>query len=320
MILFETGIKISDTDFQQYYPNISSNISTEILEPYERVAWYNHMHQYVGLTLAESLKTASSGWMQEAGKLAKTALAHFLIFEAMPSLNITVDNAGIKEGQAPSKWSFDQARWSAVVIGERALADLLSLLVDNIGETELATYAESQYYGNHSTRLYKEYRSYLDYSHIHGMKTYLAMRRYITMAEDDLIEDIVSEEQFATSTDSDNSKDIHLLILMRRATAAMSMIHAIPALNVYITNNSVLVLDSIDGMNNTRYGVNSRDNKDAIDRLLASLRVQYAKYVGKINVWLSRHEDHFTEWADLQVTTTRANMVALDDGTGDVIL
>ncbi len=317
--------KVSNTEFGKYFSTLSANTEWPIIEPYLRTATKSYLIPYLGMKFYDKILQAKDGILIEVLDELKSAAAYYTIFDAMPFVNLIMSGTGVHQNMpnnaAPSTlWSFDKARWNAIVNADKALDRALNLLVDNIDDEEISDFKSSKYYKKSSTDFFRGKDEFAAHVQVDNFKAYLAMIPDIKKAEKDLYDQICSD-QLAESLESEDKIDQKLIELCQAALAEKTIALALPHLNVYMDKDGLIVMSSVDGMENSRIGVFSKNNNEAIQTLVDRVEQDYYTSIKRVYNYLYKNMDHFTTWkSGLDKKELNSKVISLKGCEGTIFL
>lgn len=317
--------KIKDTQFGDYYSAISANTDWAILKPYVKTATKTYILPYLGKAFYNAILAATDEILLEVQDELKSAVAYFTIFDALPFLNLDISGSGVyqnvnKNASNSPLWAMDKARWNAIVNGDKALDRALNLFVDNIDHASLESYKVSKSYKKSSTDFFKGKDEFAEHIQVDNFKSYLAMIPDIRKAEMDLYDQICGD-QLTESLASSNEKDKKLIYLCQAALVQKTMAMAIPHLTVYMDKDGLMVMSSIDGMENSRIGVFSKNNEIAIQKLINRVEQDYLTAMKRIYDYLYKNADHFTTWKEgLPDSQRNSKIITLNNCEGSIMM
>lgn len=313
-----SGFQIKDTDFLDYYPNISREMSWRNLRPYIRQAWYNYIIPMIGTEFAQVLKEKEldDESLKETADHIKQALALYTIYLAYPQNNQFISDGTINQSvtdktQPISQWAFKNARWSQLISAEKALdVALLDIMKKNYSDWD----------GSKYTHLWIESTDVLlKYIRVNGIRAFLNIRPYFDHAISELTKLISCEviDQIYELKSEDNGKSAFESV--QKYISHKSLELAIPRMLLYVEGNSIIFLSSADGIQDG-VGVYSAANMDAVKMLINSAREDAARAFNDLKNVLNKNPEIFTEWVEyLASLETDHSLFVTRDHEGDVL-
>ena len=319
---------VGHSNFKQHYPAINRQMAWDTLQPYLRQATQNHIIRWIGEPLYTDLAakyqagTALSSSQSSFLEKLQDAIAYYTVYDAMPSLNISVADMGIQqlsgtEGTTnpSSQWAFMNARWDALIKAEKALDTAL---------TNLELYAKSDDYYD----LWKDHDAYKlgktdffrvcqelsNYINVQGdRRAFVALLPYLKKVERSEvmamickdaytilatnIKDCMYSEGFNSgfSTECFTTAQVDLIILIQRFIANKAMYDAVPNLTVSIEAEGFRLLGQTDLMNDKKPITNSF-HLQAINSLREQCEYTARTALADISEYLYKNEASFPEW------------------------
>lgn len=292
----EVETKVKDTDFLEFYPNISREMSWSNLKPYIRQAWNNHITQFLGKDLIITLENVSETGAEivKLRELIKQALALYTIYLAYPQNNQFITDGTVSQNvsdktQPISQWAFKNARWSQLIAAEKALDVALTYII----EESIDGYDGSKY----THPWIKDTTTLLEFVRVNGIRAFLNIRTYFDSAVSELksiigcdtyddLFDNKSEESYAAAV-----KSVQMYI------AHKSLELSIPRLLTFVEGNSIIFLSSADGISEG-YGIYTKSNAEDINALLISCREDAGRAINDLKNTMSKNPETFSVWKD----------------------
>jgi hypothetical protein len=311
------NFQVKDTDFLEFYPNISREMSWKNLRPYIRQAWYNYILPMIGIEFAEVLKESELDdvSLKETVDHIKQALALYTIYLAYPQNNQFISDGTINQAvsdktQPISQWAFKNARWSQLIGAEKALdVALLDILKKKYNHWDGRKYTHKWIT---STDVL------LKYVRVNGLRAYLNIRPYFDHALSELgklLSCDVLDQIYDEKYDPEICKAFHKV---QEYIAHKSLELAIPRMLLFVEGNSIIFLSSADGIQDG-IGVYSSANMDAVKMLINSCREDAARSLNDMKNIMNKDPETFTEYAQyLESLQTDNALIVTRDHEGDV--
>lgn len=288
--------KVSGTDFIDYYPNISSEMSFRNLKPYIRQAWNNYIAPFLGEALISSMNTSdgSNPTMKEAVELVKQSLALYTVYLAYPQNNQFISDGNINQSitdstQPISQWAFNTARWAQLIAAEKSLDVALNYIISkNI----------SGYDGSKYTHTWIESTDILlNYIRVNGIRAFLNIRPYFDAAGSELALVIgcdTYEDLLENITEAEYSKAVDKV---RAFISHKALQLSIPRMLTFVEGTSIIVLSSADGVKDG-FGLYTSANLEAIKILIQSCSDDASRALNDLRNIMNKDLELFTVWAD----------------------
>ena len=190
--------KVSNTDFEDYYPNVNANTAFKTLKPNIRKATNTFILKYIDSDTYERLATAVDlvDVELEVLELLKQAVAEYTIYLTLPkNLTILSDMGAVEttndNTQGTSIVKMKMTRWSCICDGDAALDQALQLMEENLDV--FTDWAASEQYTSHTSVFFKTTSRFEKYANISGRRAFLALLPHVREADKSL-KDILCEE------------------------------------------------------------------------------------------------------------------------------
>lgn len=303
-----TPKKVSDTNFEEHYPSVNTNMEWKQLAPYIKQATKTYIIPYIGIEmyndLADVYEAGTGNDNQlEAIDLLQDAVAYYAIYHSMPKLNTVIAERGIQEqndskgtSRSVAMWRFKNTRWDVLMDADKYLDQLLSFMEKMIADevvffdpfknSEVYKKGKSDFFaGTSDLNLFLKINN--------SRKTFLALVPYLQKVEKLHLKSILCEDQYQAIQSPDGPQEEHLYYLCRNYVAWKSLQMSIPELRVYLDGDGIQFVMTTDGMNVTKEAYES-----GVAAYQQNAKNNARKAAADIMYFLQTHVDDFPLWAE----------------------
>lgn len=276
--------KVKDTDFEQFYPAINTNMAWKSLEPFAyqaeqcyivpfiSEAYYQELSlEYSKLPIAEVQQlctpTNSANFIQTIPVAdlvfyyLRCASAYYTIYDALPHMNLSIGDAGVTE-KTPDQtmpvrqWTYKNTRWDAYMKAYKMLDRAIQLMESEIEKDANAfiKYSSSEAYSVSKQLLLPNATVLSEYINIRGSRrAYIGLRPYIAKSErlylrpllgTDFYTELKSQHTAGTLT----AENTAILPYVRAFLAECATIESVPEVNLYNAGDGWRILETMDGI------------------------------------------------------------------------
>lgn len=319
---------VGHSNFKQHYPAVNRNMAWDTLQPYIRQATQNHIIRWIGEPLYTSLAakyddgdTLTSSQAALLEKL-QDAIAYYTVYDAMPSLNISVADMGIQqlsgtEGTTnpPSQWAFNNARWSALITAEKALdTALTNLELYAKSDTYYDLWKDHDAYKLGNTDFFRVCQELSNYINVQGdRRAFVALLPYLKKVERSELMTILCKDTYNTlstalkdcmytegfesgfATDCFTQVQVDLIILIQRYVSHKALYNAVPHLTVSLEAEGFRLLGQSDFMNDKKPITNSF-HLEAVKSMREDCEYVARTAWADISEYLYANAAEFPEW------------------------
>lgn len=322
---------IGKSDFVTFYPSVNRELPMRDVVPFIKNATRNYLIYVIGKAMYDAIYTdrASTDEIKaEVVELAKQAIAWFTVFMALPHLNIVIASSGVKQSsgegtQNVSQWSFKQARWSALINGEKALEQLLNYMEKNKAETWFNPWTSSAEYGLTVSDYFKKVTDFATLiNKSESWRLFKALMPEIRKAEGVVKKSVgkrTYDDLLAKQT-SGTDKEKELIRMIKIWIAYEAFQRSIPSLRLYIDGNGIYNMQSTDGVE-PGYGVFATANETAVDQLRQQMKADAAELWRDLQNYMLVYTDSFPMWKeDIYQESQPRGLIYSPDQIGGIMI
>lgn len=316
--------KVQDSNFKDYYPSISSNMAYDNLLPYISNAQDTYLEPILGTTFLNALiaSNESDAKFLKVIHLARTALANFAVFKAMPHLNIILSGSGTNQNRTEntspaSQWAFKSARWSALQTAEQAIDNLISYLYKE--KSFFTTWTPSQVF---NTDFFKTIEDVKLFMPMRSIRAFHHLIPSMLQAEIDVKNLTGYREYDAILTKLDSTLKVYQTLLnqIRMYIIYKSLHDALPLLSVIVSGSDLTYIGETEIVDKD-LSTQSATNQAAITRLMQKSKEQFESAKSSIKNTLEIHKDTFILYAaDISQEYRSKSVFTSSDGVGGIML
>jgi len=332
---------LKHTNFKQHFSGAHDSMPWSMLQPAIRQATRKYLIPFIGINLYNDIAekfhndTDLDDNQTDVLELMQDSLAHYVVYYAMPKLNISLASMGVQQNTSSdgsstpaNQWSFHGSRWDILKSADEILDQLLQLLEQLViaDEAYFDLYKNSDAYSYKKSSFFRTAAELDEYLNIQGsQRTFISMSRYLKKAEEkyilpiictDQFNDIVTKYQEGTLADD----DLDLFNHIRKTTAEWALYEAVPHLSIIPEADGFKVISSTDGMFSKRNLTNTIHEK-AIQQLRYSAEENGKTFRAELLSYLYANADTFTLWknSDCYIDDSDVNVVyESPDDTGAI--
>lgn len=316
--------KIKDTDFEQFYPSINTNMAWKSLEPYAYqaeqcyiVPWISEAYYqelslvYNKLPIAQVIQlctpTNSQAFVEEIPVAdlvfyyLRAASAYYTVYHSMPHINTSIGDAGIFEKTPDNttpvrQWTFNTTRWDALIKGYEFLDKAIMLMESEIDVdiNAFKKYRNSTAYSVSKDLLIPSATTLSEHVNIKGSRrAYISMRPYIRKSEalylrailgTGFFTEIKAEHKAGTLT----AANALLLPYIQAYLAECTVYEATPEINIYNQGDGWKVLETTDGMNMSKDA-----QANMIQNIITKSKANQDFYLAELEGFLYKNIDDY---------------------------
>ena len=338
----DNSTELKETDFVKYYGGAHRNLSTSTLAPYEEPALRAYLLPHLGRKFYDALDAYDSSTaddkpkLAEAMELVKRSLTYYMIYDALPDLNVKLTDLGPQQtndgngtSTSPSQWSFKAKRWNAMRQADQTLDQLLQFLEEQEGE-DFATWRASVERSRQRCSVFSSPREIDQHLNIQGSRrAYDTIIPYFRKAEWHYLEPVLGREflDVLATQYKDAAENKPLLdrgvVLLQRCLAEYGLLMAIPHLSCVIDGEGIVIVSRRDGFDE-RASSGLVYNQAAIARLQQSAEGNGAIALKNLQAFLRKNAtaEELTVYreSDAYPRATPANTIISDPDSGAVFL
>lgn len=306
--------KVSDSDIQQHYPSINSNMLWKEIEPYVRQATQKEIIKYIGQPFYDHLATKfhandlSDDYKVIVGYL-KDAIANFTVAMALPRKKTMLSSMGAIENNATdsstqtSLWGFRSTLFTsyqdAGIFLDLALERLEILSKETGNQYDL--WKNDASYNAGATDFFRTTGEFMQYAPINqSRRTFLAMRTLI-QAQSKVVVSVLCKGQFdsvkSAVTAQNPSEPLKILLdAVRRFVANGAVAAAADAIPVLPETDGFRIMTAVDSLDTRNQAVETiRNAVQAIKDFYAdSAKTALADLISL----LYSNPDDYPDWRD----------------------
>ena len=338
----DNSTELKETDFLKYYGGAHRNLHSSTLMPYEEPALRAYLLPHLGRSFYDVLNaydesgTNDKPRLTEALKLLKRSLVYYMMYDALPDLNVQLTDLGPQQtndgngtSNSPSQWSFKAKRWNSMRQADQTLDQLLQFLEEQEGE-DFATWRASVERSRQRCSVFSSPREIDQHLNIQGSRrAYDTIIPYFRKAEWRYLEPVLGQEflkEIATQyAKPEDGKPLHdrAIVLTQRVLAEYGLLMAIPNLTCVIDGEGIVIVSRRDGFDE-RSGSGLVYNQAAIARLQQSAEGNGATALQDLRAFLRKNADadELTTYksSDAYPRAEPSNTIISDPDSGAVFL
>ena len=260
--------KVKETDFRDFYPAISLDMSWKNVKPYIRQAYHTNILPFIGKTLFAALQENTiadtpDDDLTELTMLVKQALALYAINLGYPELNTHISDGMVSQpmpdkAMPVSQWAYNAARWNLILKAEKSLDIAIQFIIDNNITWDVAD--------DYATTWICSSKELNKYVRVNGHRGYMAMHPYFKRAEQDIKTAISCEVYDDIINNYENGDYACLIEHIKSFVAHKTLWNTIPRMMAFVEGNSLLFINNAEGITGN-IGVYAKANTEAVEEL-----------------------------------------------------
>jgi hypothetical protein len=298
------------------------NAADNFIIPHLGLEFYGEMVTYS--QLATNLQT--NAIKNNLLRYLRTALANYTIYQAMPTLNIILSDAGVQQNRTDKssnspQWAYNQARWSCLLTAEKSLDNAINYMYANKNETIFDNWVISDGFKHMFTDFIGGLGNISNISPIRSIRAYQALIPFMRNAENQ-VRNLCGQRQYddikTKLTDTD-TRYKQLIEYIRKYTVDFALMYAIPVLSLYNNGKDLVLIGDTDGIGN-EIGINAKSHQETINIMLENLTNSSKAQYQEIKNYLAIHKDFFVLYGEDTHQDYRSKSVYVStDINGDVV-
>lgn len=327
---------IKNSNFKKHYPSVNGNMSWDNIEPYIRAATDEYIIPYLGQSFYDVLEahydTGSTDTVKDLIlEKIQDAIAFYTIYDAMPHLNGVISDLGVRENNTENslpvtQWRYKSMRWNSILKGDRSLDNALAYMEDNLDNTFLTTWKDSEAYNCAGHILFRTTADLKKYLHIDGRRAFISLVPYLKKSEPSLMP-ILCNDQYddlitKLKADSLSDKEKEVIEKCRHIISAKAMQIAVPHISVIYEGNGFKLVSRTDAYDTKSNLLTTSFSKEGVSMIRAQLEEDMNVHIDDLERYLYSNVDDFPLWKDdMYEEDPESTMItASDDCVGGIMI
>lgn len=284
-----SGDVVGHYNFREHYSGVNFNMRWDTLSPFIRQATTKYVIPFLTTELYAALADlhetgTGEDEQKELINHLQDCIAYYAIFDALPTLNVSVADMGIQqlnatEGTAApaNQWSFKNARWEALRSADTFMDFALSHMESEVKKENdfYNSWVASKAYKAKGSTFFEGTEDLDNYINIQSSRrAYIALGKYLLKSEEKYLcpvlgIDLYNEIKTQLLANDLSQVNLKLIALIKRFVSEWGLYEAIPHISILVEGDGIRVLSSMDGMED-RKSITNPFQLQAIAALRAS--------------------------------------------------